>query len=278
MSISKITIGSDPEFFIQNKKGKVISSIGLIEGTKYNPTDMGDGYAVFKDNVLGEGNIPPTETREGFIANMRRLKEIMNEVLAEHDASIKSSDVEEFDTKDLNHVEANIFGCDAYNNAWSKRMLAAPSLEGKNYRTAGFHIHVGYTSTFEDIEDLHLNNLITKAFDAFVVLPSYLEYFDARRVGNYGGLGQYRNKFYGLECRSLGGFFTQDKYLPWVYDRVQQCLEACSKEAFLVKIDALAEPDIEDVNQSIKIMYKTLELDIEKLVFKTPKKQLKHAD
>ena len=52
-----ITIGSDPEFFVQNKDGKLISSIGVIDGTKDIPKRLkflGNGFAIQKDNVLGE--------------------------------------------------------------------------------------------------------------------------------------------------------------------------------------------------------------------------------
>ena len=44
-------------------------------------------------------------------------------------------------------------------------------------------------------------------------------YVDNRRFENYGGLGQFRHTSYGVECRSLGAYFADDKYLPWVIEQ-----------------------------------------------------------
>ena len=72
MEILNVTIGSDPELFIINKKtNKVVSSIGLIPGEKGNPyrtKDMPEGFGLEIDNILAEFNpaaIPPP--RQSYI-------------------------------------------------------------------------------------------------------------------------------------------------------------------------------------------------------------------
>jgi len=58
-------IGADPEVFITNEKGDIISGIGLIGGTKKEPRKVSCG-AVQEDNVLGEFNITAASSRSAF--------------------------------------------------------------------------------------------------------------------------------------------------------------------------------------------------------------------
>ena len=78
--ITNITVGSDPEFFIIQKYEDAefpIPAYEIIPGTKSDPIDFGNGFKVLIDNVLVEGNIPPANTREEFVNNMRMLKSII---------------------------------------------------------------------------------------------------------------------------------------------------------------------------------------------------------
>ena len=68
---------------------------------------------------------------------------------------------------------------------------------------------------------------ITRAFDYFVVYPSRQIYSCPIRALYYGDYGNFRNKEYGVEVRSLGGFFSQDKYLGWIYDQTIKAINFC---------------------------------------------------
>ena len=72
-----------------------------------------------------------------------------------------------------------------------------------------------------------MNSLIAKAMDCFLGMPSDEVLFSEERRGSYGVLGAYRDTSYGLEYRSLGGYFTASKYLPWVYDQTIKAINFC---------------------------------------------------
>ena len=82
MRLRNITVGADPELFIVNEKtGKVVSSIGIIPGEKGNAwksDDMPEGFGIEVDNILGEFNIPPCKTKEEFINNIEYMKDYIN--------------------------------------------------------------------------------------------------------------------------------------------------------------------------------------------------------
>ena len=62
-----LTIGCDPEFFLEDKKtGKVISAHGHIPGTKERPHVLCGGGTVQLDGVACEIGINPAATSSGF--------------------------------------------------------------------------------------------------------------------------------------------------------------------------------------------------------------------
>ena len=243
--IKNITFGSDPEYFVRNEStGKIVSSIPVIDGTKESPESLGDGYFILQDNILAEGNIPPVRTMDGFLYNMRELKRRMTSYIkAKYDVlGLYHADCLNIDTVFLSHPDAMQFGCSPYLNAWDKEVHRANDLSSEDFRTCGFHIHIGY-----DIDGIWnketINPIIAKAFDLFVIIPSCLTYVDQRRFENYGGLGQYRDTSYGVECRSLGGYFVREECLPWVFTQTVKALEFIQNEENLYKLMYLAKPD-----------------------------------
>jgi hypothetical protein len=243
--IKNITFGSDPEYFIKNEAtGKIVSSIPIVNGTKEAPEPLGDGYFILQDNILVEGNIPPSNSMEMFIHHMHELKRRINAYIkAQYPVlSLHHDDCLDLDTVFLSHPSALQFGCSPYLNAWDKEIHRANDLSAESYRTAGFHIHIGYeTDSIWNQETL--NAIITKAFDLFVIIPSCLTHVDQRRFENYGGLGQYRDTSYGVECRGLGAFFVDDKYLPWVFRQTVRALEYMQNEENMYRLMYLAKPD-----------------------------------
>lgn len=260
--IKNITIGSDPEFFLV-KKGLIVSSVDYIDGSKHFPYPLGDDYHVLKDNVLVEGNIPPTKTKKEFIDTMNNLKERIVDLIGE-EFSLISADSAEFDRIDLMHPEAQEFGCSPYKNAWNNEELMADDLSEINFRVAGFHIHIGYTldSSKSDYKYEDLNILIAKAFDYFVVYPSRLEHSDPIREEYYGGFGNYRDKPYGVEVRSLGGHFTSNKYLSWVYDQTIKTLEYCKDIENLEKLKSIDNP-----TKNPELYYKILNINLKEQIY-----------
>lgn len=255
--LKNLTFGTDPEFFVYNNRlAKVISAIPLIKGNKENPESLEDGFFILADNVLVEGNVPPSKTAEEFIINMAELKKrIQNYFNTKFPAfadniELCSNDCIRMDPIFLNHPDALQFGCSPYLNAWDDIEHKASDMSSSSYRTAGFHIHIGYELDTNLWMRPMMNKLIAKAFDLFVTIPSYATIFNAVRFENYGGLGQYRNTKYGLECRSLGGAFTIEYGIPWVINQVIKMLEWCKIENNLYKLKELEKPEAKVVSNN----------------------------
>jgi hypothetical protein len=250
--IKRITIGSDPEFFIY-KDGEVVSSIGIIEGGKDAPTEFEGGFAVHKDNVLLEMNLPPADTKEEFITNMKGAKDIASEILSIGGYKLGSNDSEEFSEAALSNWEAKTFGCAPYINAWTLGFGNPTDLADLMHRVAGTHIHIGYTLEDSKFDKSTMDILITRAFDFFVVYPSRQIYNDPIRSKYYGDYGNFRNKEYGVECRSLGGYFSKDKYLGWIYDQTIKALTYCSSDSNCELLKNVSTPSISP-NKSYKLL------------------------
>jgi len=238
------TIGSDPEFFITKNERALPSSIFITPDYKGSDSN----YPIFKDNLLIEGNIPYSTVANLFVFNMTKLVFLMNTIVNKRQAVISSKDAMKFAPRFLMFPDASNFGCSGYYNAWDdtdndfliSKLHSTPILKGP-IRTAGFHIHLGVTYTgeyqsstskktknlnkelkntpMEVVLKFHMNRIITRLFDLLVTNPSRYVHVSRERALGYGGFGAFRTTPYGLECRSLGGYFTQHKYLSWVADQ-----------------------------------------------------------
>ncbi|MFW6225400.1 MAG: hypothetical protein ACOC3V_00410 [bacterium] len=252
--IKDILIGSDPEFFIF-KEDIPESSIGLIKGTKRRPEEVAPGYGILKDNVLIEGNIPPAESKEEFVSNIKQLKTFMSELIGPH--SLVCADSAKFTDQQLNNFEARQFGCAPYFNAWTLNTNSPKNLANLNWRVAGFHIHLGYTYDGSISSD-YMAMYITRAFDYFVVYPSRQIFDDPIRAKYYGDFGNFRIKPYGVECRSLGGYFCNDEYLDWVYEQSMKAIEFCNNPENIEKLEKVQSPEI-DTEKNYEILNIKLE-------------------
>lgn len=212
------TLGADPEFILKDQNNP-IPAYYFITGNKHFPISLGDGFEILHDNVMIEGNIPPANTKEEFIEHMRLLKVLMAGQLPEN---IKIYSQDSANYEDLSAREANIFGCDPFENCWTYSVHRAENMSRIKTRVAGFHIHIGYES---DLEKHIMDNFIARAFDLFLTIPSYQINPDKTRLKYYGGLGNFRSKPYGIECRSLGSFMSQDRFLGPIVDKVTQMFE-----------------------------------------------------
>lgn len=218
----KFLLGSDPEAFIVNDNtGKVISSRRVTYGTKSEPEDLGNGYALLNDNILIEGNVPPAASKDEFVRNMTTLWNIMNDRAKERMAHLSNSDCMEISEVLMQTDEAKEFGCSSFRDAWNDNVeIETPQLSG-NVRPAGCHIHIGLEDASES-----LKMAVVRAFDMFVTLPSIsLTGLNYRTSNLYGTLGACRIKSYGVEARSLGGSFFNPEYFEWIYEQVEKAID-----------------------------------------------------
>lgn len=227
--VENVTIGSDVEFFVRDKTtGEIVSAEGLIQGSKHEPFHFdrtNPFYAIQLDNVLAEGNIPPAKNGGEFYSYLTFLREYMDSILPEHlvTAAIPAA---RLDPKYLQTENAKVFGCDPSWCCWDQKIDAPKPVEGDTLRSAGFHIHVGYTCP-----DSEINLVLAQFMDFGLGVPSVLleEPNERKKVG-YGKSGNFRNQPHGVEYRTLSSFFaSSERLITWAFNNAQWAVDMVNK-------------------------------------------------
>lgn len=228
MIVSNITVGSDPELFIINEKsGKVVSSIGLIPGEKGDPwvgDDMPSGFGLETDNIVAEFNIPPATDEASFINNIEYMKDYINKFVKNinPELGILCAASKSVDKSELQSPQAKLFGCDVDFNAYTQEPNPKPKGTRTNLRSCGFHIHLGYENN-----NIDTSILLVKYMDAYLGLTSLLRDSDKKRRSLYGKAGCFRLTSYGVEYRVLSSAMMKDiPTLQFVWAQLMKAIEA----------------------------------------------------
>lgn len=228
MIITNYTIGADPELFIINEKtGKVVSSIGIIPGEKGDPwvgEDMPNGFGLETDNIVAEFNIPPVSDEVSFINNIEYMKQYIDKFVKNinPDLGILCAASKSVDKSQLQSPQAKLFGCDVDYNVYTQEPNPKPKGTRTNLRSCGFHIHVGYNDN-----NIDTSLQLIKYMDAYLGLPSLLKDPDKKRRSLYGKAGCFRLTEYGCEYRVLSSAMMKDaETLQFVWDQLMKALEA----------------------------------------------------
>lgn len=224
------TIGTDFEWVYKDANGKLISSIGLIGGSKKKPLALGRGCSRQEDNVLSEGGIPPVQNFTDFIDLIGYTLEECDKIMAPLTPVYNSS--HRFDSDQLTHPKALEFGCDPSYNVYTQSMIEIERDPTDTLRSSAFHVHFGHPSVADGEErDFDKLERMIKWFDRLVVLPSVLLDPDKERRALYGQAGEFRLCPWGFECRALGSHFLSDaKLLEFVWDGIIQVIEKADEE------------------------------------------------
>lgn len=213
--LRKITLGSDPEVFIESlATGEIISAIGMIPGTKHEPHPITEnGHFIQTDNIAFEFNIPPCENEDDFVKNITYVKDYLEVIASTNGAKLSDKASGEIAPIFLMDPQAQEFGCEPDFNVYTQSINEKPNTN-TNLRCVGGHVHIGYPKANQDDTEN-----IVKAFDIFVTLPALLIDQDDRRRELYGKAGAFRFKEpWGLECRALSNFWIHSEDLMrWVY-------------------------------------------------------------
>lgn len=251
MQLTNITIGSDPELFIINEKtGKVVSSIGLIPGEKGDPwvgDDMPNGFGLETDNIVAEFNIPPASDGVSFINNIEYMKQYIDKFVKNinPDLGILCAASQMVDKSELQSPQAKLFGCDVDFNAYTQEPNPKPKGNRTNLRSCGFHIHIGYNDN-----NIDSSILLVKYLDAYLGLPSLLKDTDKKRRSLYGKAGCFRLTSYGVEYRVLSSAMMKDtETLQFVWDQLAKAIRAYNNQRDLppeeMVISAINDSNVE---------------------------------
>lgn len=220
-------IGSDPEIFLKDMRGEIASAIGLFKGTKEKPRNIGNNCSVQEDNILVEFNIPPAKSMAAFLDSINYAKTYIETILIPLDLKLHYSSSERVNESVLKKDEqAMLFGCSPSYNVVSNGMSIANidflTESEKLIRSSGFHIHIGYDNPNEEF-----SARLVLCFELFVTLSLlHLDHDLYNRRLLYGLIGDCRMKSYGVECRSLGGYFLKnDESIKKVWRGVKRAIK-----------------------------------------------------
>ncbi len=230
-----LTIGADPEVFLQDVNGKYISSIGLIGGSKRSPRLLErPGFALQEDNVATEFNIPPALDMASFVESIQWSIRRIEEEVADKQLSVTIIPAAEFTDDQLQHPAARHAGCDPDYNAWTKKMNPRPQVAAGNLRTGAGHVHIGVGE-----KPSFSRETFIKSLDLNLGVGSVLLDTDTLRKSLYGKAGAFRPTSYGLEYRVLSNFWLKSQNLTeWVYKGVHNAFAMAEQrgEKFLNEI------------------------------------------
>jgi len=219
----KITIGTDPEYFMRNKSnGQLISAIPFIKGSKQVPHPLKSGGNIQADNVAVEFSTVPAVSTLDFIV---KLKETFREAIEELPDGMELAALPsaEFDPDQLKDPKACEFGCEPDYCAWGMCENPVPVPPSSTFRSCGGHIHVGCLHA--DGSPVHPDSqfllevegkvLMVRGMDLFHgVISTILDSSPAavKRKKLYGKSGCHRPTTYGVEYRTLSAFWTKTPY------------------------------------------------------------------
>lgn len=215
------SIGSDIEVFGRKPDGKHISLCGLIGGTKEHPRQiegLPEGFMLQEDNVSCEFNIPACQTKTQWMDSIKIIHREVYHELRHLGFEISPNASVSFDTDQLQHPQAMVFGCEPDYNAWTMKENAKPKADDKNLRTAGGHVHVG--SDIDMVKGVQM-------MDLYLGVPSVLIDDNPASIARrklYGKSGAMRPKPYGWEYRVLSNFWIfNENFTEWVYNQTKIC-------------------------------------------------------
>jgi len=220
------TLGCDPESFLINKDGNVVSAIGRIGGSKHEPKPIlenyGKGYALQEDNVLLEYNIPPASSFSEFTDSIDIVHHYIDRLLADQELARAKIASHSMHPKEVEHPMAWVFGCEPDFNAWTLKVNPRPRCEDPLFRSAGGHIHIGIPNLSKS-----QSVAIVRWLDRYV--GSYLLKHDPddQRSKLYGAPGAMRFKEYGLEYRTPSNWWTfqPTNIIEEIYGYIRRAVE-----------------------------------------------------
>lgn len=224
-------IGADIEVFLQNTEtGEIVSAEGIIKGSKYDPFIFEPPFfSTSLDNVLAEFTIPPSQSPDDFINNIRKGLDYINSSIPSGLKAI-SLPAAIMDYKYLESENAMTFGCEPDFNAYTRDINYMGEVPDWRLRSAGGHIHIGYSDATPFDSKRYIPDdervKIVKALDLFVGVPSIIAEEDNERKLLYGKAGSFRPKPYGVEYRTPSNFYAgNDDLTGKIFQSVKRAID-----------------------------------------------------
>lgn len=224
----KVLVGADPELFVTDSKGNLISAVGLVPGTKQSPFPVELG-AVQLDGMAAEFNIDPAKNKREFVRNLNKVMKQLDIIIGRGN-TLSAVPTAHFGAEMIaaQPKEAQELGCEPDYNAYTGRENPRPNADTP-FRTGSGHVHIGWTNVEDPHSPNHMQDCRTLAIylDTFLALPSMLYDTDDERRTLYGAAGAFRPKPYGMEYRTLSNAWLRSpELMAWVYEQVGHAFRA----------------------------------------------------
>ena len=251
-----LMVGSDPECFLRDLHGNLVSSIDVrLPGTKNKPFSTPFG-SIQKDNILAEFNSIPAASLADFINNHRLIIKDLTDIITPLNLQLDFVASALCSEELLSDPDARVAGCEADYNVWTGTANTPADYRTNNIRAAGGHVHISFDQAVNNNE---ARLQMVKALDLALCLPSVLLDPDTDRRKFYGKAGSYRPKdaqkikfadpYDGLEYRSLSNFWLKsEELMAFVWNGVERCYNNLSELSALA--DSVADRLVPTINSS----------------------------
>lgn len=249
--VRNFLIGGDVECFIQDKETKeIVSAEPYVRGSKHMPFNFDPSNPFFStslDNVLAEWNLIPTLDKDTWLLSFEKCLGYINDNLPPTlcTANIPSAHLQ---PEYLQSENAKRFGCDPDYNVWERSINPKPR-GAKSLRSAGFHVTIGYEEP-----TISVSEELVKACDLYLSVPSVLMEPDNERKRLYGKAGCFRMPKFGVEYRSLSGYYAANRELQgWVFENTLKAIQFVNDER-MDEIESVAPQIIKAINENDKVL------------------------
>jgi hypothetical protein len=233
--MTEVIFGCDPELFIQDKKGRFVSAHDAIPGTKAEPFILPDGMMQV-DGMAIEFGVRPTSDKQVFISRVNRVRREVDARLSVkgYKTVVHPSVTFSKTIFDKSPDVAKELGCNPDYNAYTGKPNPVPKPKTPSFRTAGGHIHIGWTNGVDPLRAEHFEvcRLVIKMMDHYLGIPSVLFDGDTERRSLYGAAGAFRPTHYGCEYRSLScAWLRHPSLTEFVFDQAKLAMKRLEEGA-----------------------------------------------
>ena len=221
-----VLFGTDAEFFLTDGLGRIIPASQVVPGLKSKPFKLEHGVC-HPDGLSLEVGCPPADTPQGMLANLFKvLDEVKVKYLDPANLTIADTMVACVEDAVAPTKDDLMFGCGSEYDRRSYNMYKESHLNTDDpYRYSGFHIHIGYTNDQPDNWFTYSDaSRLVKVLDSLVQKHSLNTTAD--RATQYGGIGAFRIKPYGIEYRCMDCSVITN---PSKFERLVQMLDEIPK-------------------------------------------------
>jgi hypothetical protein len=257
-----LAIGSDAEYFVRDRNGRVRHAIGLVGGTKEKPL-LVEGGNFQEDCTLAEMAIDPCVTKEEWIKKMTSVRLQLAEHMAKHNLTLSSQASYNYLMDELINYppSAMILGCQPDQCVYTNMPNPQPD-PFTGLRSAGAHVHFSYENP-----NMETTAKCILMLDYTLGVWSVLMDPDRRRRHLYGQAGSYRLKEYGGEYRSLPPFWTDNRLMMgYVYDVTRWVVENVEEKFEEILATSPTETVQHNINTHRQAMCRSIKAKVDKIL------------